>query len=446
MILFRKSRLVYLVAREISKKYTLPLIIGFLLGIVGMIAIKQLFPKWSTYVSTNTLRIGVVGDVTPITLPQSIQELLSDGLTNLSPDGTPQPALALSWEATDSGSTYNFIIRQDALWHNGKPVLPKDINYNIRDVSFEFVASNTIRAKLKEPFAPFLSLVAKPILEKGLRGFGQYRVASVRFKGDSVQSLRLDPVTDTTNPSREYRFFRTEAAAITAYQLGDIDIIEELSTKESIANWKTAHILDRLRYDRVVALYFNTKDPLLGEKSLRQALGYAVPDLGYERAYSPISKNSWAYTDTVKKYLYDESQAKKLLSNAKISSRSATLTLTTFSPFVELAQKIALSWTAIGIPTSVQIVNTIGPFQVFLAGLSIPSDPDQYLLWHSTQQSTNLTGYTNVKIDKLLEDGRKELDPEKRKKIYSDFAKRLVDDAPAIFLYYPTTYTVTRRK
>lgn len=446
MMLFRKSRLVYLVAREVSKKYTLPLIIGFFLGIIGMIVVKQLFPKLSMYVSTKTLRIGVVGDVTPATLPMNIQELLSSGLTRVSPDLAPIPGLALSWEATESGKSYNFTIRDDALWHNGKPVLPKDINYNIRDVTFEVISPRILRATLKEPFAPFLSLVSKPILEKGLRGFGPYRVANVRFKGNFVQFLRLDPVTDITKPSREYRFFRTEAAAITAYQLGDIDSIEELSTKESIANWRTAHILDHPRYDRVVALYFNTKDPLLGEKSVRQALGYAVPDLGFERAYSPISKNSWGYTDTVKKYVYDESQAKKLLTNAKVASLSASLTLTTFAPFVEIAQKIAVSWTSLGIPTSVKIVNTIEPFQVLMAGLSLPPDPDQYPLWHSTQQTTNLTGYVSVKIDKLLEDGRKELDQEKRKKIYSDFAKRLVDDAPAIFLYYPTTYTVTRVK
>ncbi|MEK9143746.1 MAG: ABC transporter substrate-binding protein [Patescibacteria group bacterium] len=446
MMFFRKSRLVYLVAREVSKKYTLPLLIGFFLGIFGMIAIKQLFPKLSMYVSTKTLRIGVVGDVTPTTLPMNIQELLSSGLTRVSPDQAPIPGLALSWEATESGKSYDFTIREDALWHNGKPVLPKDINYNIRDVSFEVISPRILRATLKEPFAPFLSLVAKPILEKGLRGFGPYRVANVRFKGDTVQFLRLDPVTDITKPSREYRFFRTEAAAITAYQLGDIDNIEELSTKESIANWKTAHILDRPRYDRVVALYFNTKDPLLGEKAVRQALGYAVTDLGFERAYSPIAKTSWAYTDTIKKYDFDLPQAKKLMTNAHVASQSAGLTITTFSQYIDVAQKIASSWTNLGVPTIVQVVNTIGPFQVLLAALSLPPDPDQYPLWHSTQQATNLTGYVNVKIDKLLEDGRKELDQEKRKKIYVDFAKRLVEDAPAIFLYYPTTYTVTRRK
>lgn len=446
MIFFRRSRLLYLIAREVSKKYTIPLLVGFLLGFLSMIFVGQLAPKLSSSLTSKVLRIGIVGEATPATLPLSIQSLISTGLTQLSSDGTPIPALASSWEATDSGKTYDFTLRELAVWHNGKTVLPKDIHYNIRDVSFEVIGPKTIRVSLKEPFAPFLSLVTKPILEKGLLGFGPYRVETVRLKGDTIQYLWLTPVADSTKPSHEYRFFRTEASAITAYELGDIDVIEELSDKKSIANWKSAHITEHLRLDRVIALYFNTKDQVLSEKGFRQALGFAIPDLGFERAYSPINKTSWAYTDTVKKYDFDLNQAKKLLANAKIASESASLTISTFSQYIDIAQKIATSWTSLGVPTKVQVVNQIEPFQVFLFAKAIPPDPDQYPLWHSTQQTTNLTGYVNVKIDKLLEDGRKELDPEKRKKIYIDFAKRLVEDAPAIFLYYPTTYTVTRDK
>ncbi|HLD24400.1 MAG TPA: hypothetical protein VJB96_00640, partial [Patescibacteria group bacterium] len=76
----------------------------------------------------------------------------------------------------------------------------------------------------------------------------------------------------------------------------------------------------------------------------------------------------------------------------------------------------------------------------------VPSDPDQYPFWHSTQSQTNVTGYSNVKIDKLLEDGRSELDQEKRKLIYADFQRRLVEDAPAIFLYYAKLYSIKRGK
>jgi peptide/nickel transport system substrate-binding protein len=63
---------------------------------------------------------------------------------------------------------------------------------------------------------------------------------------------------------------------------------------------------------------------------------------------------------------------------------------------------------------------------------------------HSTQNTTNITHLNNPRIDKLLEDGRKTLDLNLRKSIYSDFQRFLVEEVPAIFLFYPETYTLTR--
>lgn len=446
MIFFRKSRFLLLVTRELSRKYTFPLITGFFLGLIGMIGFHQITSRFSYQPFTQVLRVGLVGDTTPSTLPLGIQELISGGLSRLGPDGLPLPSLATKWEATDSGRTFVFTIAENARWHNGLGVKAGDINYNIRDVTFTVISPYALRATLKEPFAPFLSLVAKPILQSGLKGFGQYRVKNIRLKGEAVQYLHLESVNALSAPDREYRFYRTESTAVTGFQLGDVDILEDISSPAVFEGWKNASISAQPHYNRVVALYFNTKDQVLSEKGFRQALGFAIPDLGFERAYSPISKTSWAYTDTVKKYDFDINQAKKLMANAKIASESASLTITTFSQYIDIAQKIATSWTNLGVPTNVQVVNQIGQFQVLLSGQSIPPDPDQYPLWHSTQSQTNLTGYVNVKVDKLLEDGRKELNQDIRKKIYIDFAKRLVEDAPAIFLYYPTTYTVTRVK
>ena len=83
-------------------------------------------------------------------------------------------------------------------------------------------------------------------------------------------------------------------------------------------------------------------------------------------------------------------------------------------------------------------------YDAFLATVDIPKDPDQYSLWHSTQATTNISKYKNPRIDKLLEDGRTELDQDTRKKIYLDFQRFLVEDVPAIFLYHPIFYTISR--
>ena len=87
-------------------------------------------------------------------------------------------------------------------------------------------------------------------------------------------------------------------------------------------------------------------------------------------------------------------------------------------------------------------------FQVYLGDFTVPKDPDQYMLWHSDQES-NITKFRSLRIDKLLEDGRKTVAVKERKRIYDDFQKYLLDDAvidtPASFLYFPYTYTLKRR-
>ena len=82
---------------------------------------------------------------------------------------------------------------------------------------------------------------------------------------------------------------------------------------------------------------------------------------------------------------------------------------------------------------------------MLLAFWKVPLDPDQYFYWHSTQNLGNIAKYKNVRVDKLLEDGRSTLDFKARKDIYDDFQKVITDDMPAYFLYYPYVYTIARQ-
>jgi len=79
-----------------------------------------------------------------------------------------------------------------------------------------------------------------------------------------------------------------------------------------------------------------------------------------------------------------------------------------------------------------------GDFDVVVLGWSLSLDPDQYSIWHSSQQAPgkfNFIGYNNSRVDKLLEQGRLELNPDKRMKIYHEFAQILLEDSPIIYLY-----------
>jgi peptide/nickel transport system substrate-binding protein len=78
-----------------------------------------------------------------------------------------------------------------------------------------------------------------------------------------------------------------------------------------------------------------------------------------------------------------------------------------------------------------------GDFDVVVLGWGLGLDPDQYNIWHSSQQAPgqfNFIGYNNPKVDKLLEQGRLELNPDKRMEVYHQFSATLLEDSPIIYL------------
>lgn len=78
-----------------------------------------------------------------------------------------------------------------------------------------------------------------------------------------------------------------------------------------------------------------------------------------------------------------------------------------------------------------------GDFDVVVLGWGLGLDPDQFSIWHSSQNQPgqfNFINYNNPQIDALLEQGRLELNPDKRMKIYHEFAKVLLEDSPIVYL------------
>lgn len=448
MTIARRGRMVFWLTRELSRKYTKFLIAGIVIGTLCISVIIRLWPVVASKYFAPTLKVGIVGEYTPSDLPDSILSKISIGLTAVGPSGEALPSLADSWNATDSGKTWIFHVKKMPMWQDGTPLRLFDIHYNIKDVQFS-TKGNDIIAQLKSPYGPFPLIVSKPLFKQGLTGLGGYMVDKLVLKGDKVSLLRLIPVDKTIHRAVEYRIYTTETLAMTAYKLGEIDRIEDLSAiEQSTRQFVNTTVESPTMYNRIVALYFNLSDPLLKEKNVRQALAFAVPPIdGYEQALSPISKTSWAYSPDLKKYSYDMKAAGKLLAPVSSGSLSGELTIVTFSQYLDVAQKIASSWNLLGIKTQVRVENRLpDSFQVLVSAHDLPSDPDQYALWHSSQERTNITGYNNPKIDKLLEDGRQELSPDIRRKLYLDFQKRFMEDIPAFPLYYPKTYTITRKQ
>lgn len=420
------------------------LVASFIAGFFLFFLLFWTIPYVVPYLAPEVKTVGIVGSYTPSTLPYSIQRLIGTGLTEIDEQGRPKPALATRWEVTDSGKLYTFYLREGLVWHDDHPFSAKDVNYNINGVEIKALSDQVLQVILKDPFAPLPVLLSRPLFRGNLSGLGPYKINALELNGDTVKLLKLKPLISAL-PNLTIRFYSTEGTARTAFRLGEVGILEDQGNVGDLYDWKNVSVEERVDHTHYVALFYNTRDKILESKSIRQALNFAVPPLEEEAATGPISPLSWAYNNKVRQYKFDLAAAKRILTREGIATSSASLTLSTFSVFLPVAQRIAQSWQSLGLSVQIKVENAVAEdFQVFLGSQEIPPDPDQYPFWHSTQD-TNISKLDNKRIDKLLEDGRRTTDEQERLKIYVDFQRYLAEEAPAAFLFYPKVYTIKRK-
>lgn len=443
----KRIRFSFRFLRAFLERHKKLILLGFLVGLIFFLYLPKVFKLFLK--DTNV--IGIVGRFTPGELPLDIQEQISEGLTTITPEGLVAPALAKSWEINRGGQEYIFTLDSQRFWNDRSPVLAKDIDFNFSDVTTTADGTDKVKFLLKEPFVPFLSIVAKPVFKSALIGTGEYKVSRLVKNGQTVEKLIMSSANDPSKKKIIYRFYPTEEAAITAFKLGEINAIDKLNNLGDLKEWGIVSIKEEFLDNRFVALFFNSQNPKLSDKSTRQALAYAIEKKWQPRALTPINPKSWAYNDSVKPYNYDLENAKKLLekNTENIETPSSEplteIELSTIPSLLDVAEDIKKDWEKLGIKTRIKaIVSLDESYEVLLITQEIPADPDQYVYWHSTQ-GLNLSHYKSPKIDKLLEDGRKTFDLGQRKEIYLDFQRFLVEDTPAVFLFHPTVYNISRK-
>lgn len=212
---------------------------------------------------------------------------------------------------------------------------------------------------------------------------------------------------------------------------------------------------------------FNLKRKPFDDVRVRKAINYAIDKqeiidgvylgLGINIAspYKPGTR--WSNPD-LKNYAYDPEKAKALLKEAGfVANKDGVLErdgkplsfeiLTNQNKEREKsAVLIQRRLKAVGIHVTIRplewasfISNFIkkGDFDVVILGWGLGLDPDQFNIWHSSEQGGdkfNFIGYSNPKVDELLVRGRMELNPDKRQEIYHAFAKELLEDSPIVYL------------
>ncbi len=213
---------------------------------------------------------------------------------------------------------------------------------------------------------------------------------------------------------------------------------------------------------------FNLKHKPFDDARVRRAINYAINKqeiidgvylgLGINIAspYKPGTR--WSNSD-LEPYPYDPAKAKALLQEAGfMDSDGDGILERDGKPFSfeivtnqnkereKSAVLIQRRLKEVGIDVKIRAIEwasfisrfiKTGDFDVVVLGWSLGLDPDQYNIWHSSQQAPgqfNFIGYNNPTIDKLLEQGRLELNPDKRMKIYHEFARVLLADSPIVYL------------
>ncbi len=450
MIVFRR-RLIFWLIKAYFKKWGRSILIFFFVGLFAFFALRVLagfIPSTFPFIQRET--IGIAGTFTINNLPHSILQTVSRGLTSVSPDGIVKPDIAGAWKIGDNGKEYVFFLRRDIYFSDGTHLTSKDINYNFSDASITRLDDYTIKFKLKDVYSPFLVTVSRPIFKKNFVGVGEFSINSVKLNGDFVTSISLSN-KGAVKKVIKYQFFPTEASVKTAFVMGEVSKIMNIHDtsfkKAKLGSFNSVVMEKTLNDQQLITLFYNTQDKVLSEKKVREALSYAVPDdfpLG-KRNSSPFSPNSWAYQERDMQ-LQDIEHAKNLLaaSESATGSSNQKFVIKTLPQYKKTAEILKSNFNKIGVSVSIEAVETIpSSFQMFLGDINLAKDPDQYVLWHSEQDS-NISKYKNLRIDKLLEDGRKTVDLGTRKKIYSDFEKYILDDPPASFLYLPYAYEISR--
>jgi len=215
-------------------------------------------------------------------------------------------------------------------------------------------------------------------------------------------------------------------------------------------------------------LGFNLKKPPFNDIRVRQALNYAIDKdevikgvlLGLgEPISSPYKPGTRWINPNLSPYPYKPSKALELLQEAGFKKNNDGILMKNGKPLkfeIITNQNKQREMTAvviqkrlqdIGVDVSIRVIEwasfvnrfiKTGDFDVVVLGWSLSLDPDQYNIWHSSQQGPgqfNFLGYSNKNVDKLLELGREELNISKREKIYHKFSKYLLEDSPIIYLY-----------
>ncbi len=450
----KKIRYYYWLVLEFFKKHFIIILSAFLLTFLIIFSTKALYPFFSKFIFKQKLVIGLIDNNYSLKkLPEEVLHKISSGLIYINKDGKVVPVLIEDWFMEDGGRRFVLVLKKNLVWNDGKPFTTKDIDLRFKDVSIEKKDKWTIIFKLKKPMPIFINFLSQPLIKPPFIGIGgQYQINKIVKKNDQLKEISLWPIKENL-PILSYRFYLNENSLIIAYKKGEINqmYLYRKTLAEPFLKWKNSKVTKEVDYQRLYTLFFNLNKKFLKEREIRTSIRMAIDvekfsDYGFPAltSYSPLS---WVYNPDITSWTYDVESAKELLKKKMTASEEAKLNFYTFYEYSEITDNLKDQLSKLDLKINLKYLSMPTPpsdFDLFFVSIKLSEDPDQYYYWHS-QSKNNITGYVNLKVDQLLEDGRQTTNYIKRKTIYQNLQKVLYEDPPAIFLFFPYRYKIEKK-
>lgn len=413
--------------------------------------------------------------------------------------GTLGPAIAKSWKISDDGLTYTFTLRDNAVFHSGKPITADDVKYSIERVQNPATASprrnsfsnitgikavndKTVEFTLDKPSAPLLtmfstsgsSIVDRSVVESGglngkIDGGSGPFVLAERTAGQRIV-LNKNPNYWTKGvpylDGIDMTWSGDDNARAAAIRSGTVDFL-----------WRAApEFIDSMKVDKDLKWYggagtlslhlrLNTSREPFSDVRVRQAIYLAL-----DRQALLDSANSGQGTalyggylppdryGAVVKPIYgkpDIAKAKKLMTEAGFPNGfDARIMAVATSAFQTRQAEVQQQQLAkIGIKITLDFVEATittqkakeGDFDMYQTGYTLSTDPDERLSGaFVTGGGTNYGNWSDKEYDGLLEQARVELDVKKRGALYQKAETILANRGPVAMTFVTADFDVVR--
>ncbi|MFW5686520.1 MAG: ABC transporter substrate-binding protein, partial [Spirochaetota bacterium] len=288
--------------------------------------------------------------------------------------------------------------------------------------------------------------------------------------GDSVTLARFDDHFRGPAASETIRFriITEDTQRTIAIETGEADIVYDVGPNDFEAVTELPGVVS-FQTQGLTTFYmgFNVQKEPFDDVRVRRAINLALDveaatNVAFQgfatAARGPLAPTVQFANTELSGYGHDPDEARRLLSEAGFPDGFSTSIWTNDNPVrIMYAEIFQEQLRAVGIEASIEIVEWApyldrtarGEHDMFMLGwVAVTGDADYglYSLFHSSEwgDAGNRTFWGNDEVDRLLDEGKTNPDPEERRAAYMEAQELIFEEAPWVFLAFRDDLAATR--